>query len=146
MEVKVIISGLGIGIAKTGLGANLVSGTYISMRMGPKVKPRVFGITDSLSLGSDSSTLLVGHVATGWFKVKPEKDPFFMKPENLLGKKVDVSVSGTIIVGGNVDVKITVYDEYDAAKEMISRVDVESSGFQLSTTKIRGILKEMPSK
>jgi len=50
MEMKIFISGVGVGLAKTGLGLNVVSGCYISVRYTPSDKPSVYGIANAFTL------------------------------------------------------------------------------------------------
>jgi hypothetical protein len=63
----------------------------------------------------------------------------------LIGKKVELDLSGTLIINGTVDLKFTVYGKDREEKEMISKVDIESSGGQISGTKVRGNLLMMPN-
>jgi hypothetical protein len=46
-----------------------------------------------------------------------------------------------LIAKGKVDLKFTVYDKNGNANELISKVDIKSTGLQVATTKVRGVLK-----
>lgn len=47
------------------------------------------------------------------------------------------------MVKGSVDLKFTVYDKHGNSNELISKVDIKSSGFQVANTKVRGVLKQI---
>jgi hypothetical protein len=108
--------------------------------------PTYYGISTSLTMGSKSSTILAGHAATDWFSVSSSKDSTVPGIKNLAGKKAELSVSGTLALKGTVDVKFTLYDKSGDVVSSFSKIDVKASGGQLSSTKIRGILRIMPQK
>ena len=143
MKMKVIIDGIGLSIPKTGLGLNIFSGSYISFRNSKKTPEILMGLADVISLGSKSGTVVVGHVETDWFIVDPVKHNWVTNTNNLVGKKAEVEVVGTLLAKGNVDLKFTVYDKDGNVNELISKVDIKSSGLQVANTKVRGILKQI---
>jgi hypothetical protein len=59
---------------------------------------------------------------------------------DVLKSTISLDLAGTLIVNGTVDLKFTVYGKDREEKEMISKVDIESSGGQISGTKVRGNL------
>lgn len=143
MEMKVIIDGMGIALPKTGFGVNLFSGSYISLRNNKGAPVLLLGLADALSLGSKSGTVIVGHVATQWFFVDPVKHNWVTNTIDLIGKKAEVEVIGTLLAKGSVDFKFTVFDKEGNTKELVSKVDLESSGVQVANTKVRGVLKKI---
>ncbi|KAB7624074.1 hypothetical protein [Alkalilimnicola sp. S0819] len=66
MKARIYISGLAAGVPKTGFGVNLATFAYLEILPAgrPTMTARVYGIADTLSVGNESSTLLVGHVKT----------------------------------------------------------------------------------
>lgn len=146
MEIRLSISGFGIGLANTGFGVNAVSGCYVEIRENWGASTRVYGVTDHLSLGSDSSTILVGHVSTEWMKIKEGKPRELLKHTNLVGKLSDITVSGTTIGSSNADVTVKVVDDTGTPVTVIDKMGIKASGFQISSTKIRGKLKSLITK
>lgn len=140
MEMKVIIDSLGLSVPKTGFGLNLFSGSYIEFRNSKKTPKILMGLKDIISLGSKSGTVVLGHIATEWFFVDPIKNSWVTNSGALIGKKAEIEVIGSIIAKGKVDLKFTVYDKDGNTNELISKVDIKSSGFQVANTKVRGIL------
>ena len=143
MEMKVVISGIGAAIPKTGLGVNILSGSYIKFRNSKRIPNILMGLADAISIGNKSGTVVVGHVATDWFFVDPVKHNWVTNTNDLIGKKAEIEVVGTLIVNGEVDLKFTVYDKNENTNELISKVDIKSSGLQAANTKVRGVLKQI---
>ena len=143
MEMKIVITGFGLSIPKTGLGLNLLAGSYVAFRYSEKTPYVVMGLTDALSIGSKSETVVVGHVETHWFFVDPVKHNWVTNVIGLIGKKAEIEVVGTLLIKGETDLKFTVYDKGGNVNELISKVDVKSSGLQIANTKVRGILAEI---
>ncbi len=143
MEMKVVISGIGAAIPKTGLGVNIFSGSYIEFRNSKRIPNILMGLADVISIGNKSGTVVVGHVATDWFFVDPVKHNWVTNTNDLIGKKAEIEVVGTLIVNGEVDLKFTVYDKNENTNELISKVDIKSSGLQAANTKVRGVLKQI---
>ena len=143
MEMKVVISGIGAAIPKTGLGVNIFSGSYIEFRNSKRIPNILMGLADVISIGNKSGTVVVGHVATDWFFVDPVKHNWVTNTNDLIGKKAEIEVVGTLIVNGEVDLKFTVYDKNENTNVLISKVDIKSSGLQAANTKVRGVLKQI---
>lgn len=143
MEMKVVITGLGFSIPKSGLGLNILGGSYIALRISEKTPQVLMGLTDAFSLGSKSETVVVGHIETHWFIIDPVKHNWLTNTNSLMGKKAEIEVVGTLLAKGKVDLKFTVYDKNGNANELISKVDIDSSGFQVANTKVRGVLFEL---
>jgi hypothetical protein len=140
MEMKVVITGSGASIPKTDIGINLLTYAYIQLRFGMNDKPITLAVSDSLSFGAKSGTFILGFAKTEWFYVDTDKHKWLSDYLGLIGKKVELDLAGTLIVNGTVDLKFTVYGKDREEKEMISKVDIESSGGQISGTKVRGNL------
>ncbi len=145
MEVKFIISSISIGFGKTGFGANAMTGAYIQTRVQKGAPVETYGITSTLTIGSDSSTIIVGHVSSEWFVVDKEAEKILLNKSNLLGKRAELESSGTLLFSGKTDVKLTVYNNIGKGTTVFDLIDIPSSGGQLSSTKIRGVLKGLPS-
>jgi hypothetical protein len=141
MEMRIVISGMGIKIPKTDIGMDLVSGCYIQVRTTSQAQPMTYGIATSLEPGGKTGTLMIGHAFTDWFKLDPAKHGWLFQAKNLVGKIADLKVSGTLFVSGTVDVTFKILDDEGKDVHNITRIDRNSKGFQLSSTSIHGKLK-----
>jgi len=143
MEMRITISGLGVALGKTGFGANLVSGAYLQTRPSKGTCISTFGLTKGPSLGSNSGSIVFGHVQTEWFRINDNSAQLF-ENGTVTGKIADVKISGAIVTGGRVDVNIDLIDENGSIQSLIAKANISSSGVQIASTKVRGILKKMP--
>jgi hypothetical protein len=143
MEMKVVINAFGFSIPKTGLGINAFAGSYIMFRNSEKAPIILMGLTGSFSLGEKSGTVIIGYVETNWFFIDPEKHNWIMNTNALIGKKAEIEVIGTLLAKGRVDFKFFLYEKDGDTKEMLSKVDIKSSGVQLANTKVRGVLRQI---
>lgn len=146
MDIRIIISGLGINIPKTSFGVNAISGCYVSVRNSEAAPEAVYGIKSYLSLGSESSTLIVGQIRSEWMKVV---DPDIINKfslQNVMGKTLDINVSGTVLMKGTADISIKLIDGTGDAISILDKYDVKVEGGQLSSTSIRGRAVLMPQK
>jgi len=130
----------------TGFGLNVVSGAYIQTRVSIGAPVTIYGIVDKLSMGSDSGTIFAGHVATDWFNINLKSKKILTNKDVFLGKTAQLEVAGSMIVSGKTDVKLTVYDKIGSGTTVFDIIDIASSGGQISSTKVRGILKVLVNK
>ena len=143
MEMKLVIDGMGLAIPKTGFGVNITSGCYIQLRNSKGTPVILMGIADGPSLGAKSGTVFVGHVETDWFFIDPVRHNWVTNTADLIGKKAEVEATGTLVAKGKVDLKFTVYDKNGNTKELMSKVDIKSTGAQIANTKVRGVLVQV---
>lgn len=143
MEMRITISGLGVAFGKTGFGANLVSGAYLQTRSARGGPVCTLGLAKGPSLGSNSGSVVFGQVQTDWFRVTDDSAAFFQN-STAVGKIADVSISGAIFVGGRVDINVDLIDENGSIDNIVAKANISSSGVQVASTKVRGILKIMP--
>lgn len=146
MEMKLIASGIGASVPKMSIGFSLFSGVYIMMRRKRLAKPYILGIASGAEIGGKSGTLIVGHIETSWMKIDSAKHNWLCNRRILVGKTAEISLKGTLILSGGVDVSITIYDENSESKYSLSKVGIKSSGGQLTSTTIRGTIKDMMGK
>lgn len=146
MEVRILLSSLSIGLGSSGFGVNAITGSYIQTRVAPDAPVKLFGIADSMSLGSDSGTLLASHVTTSWFKVDSKAEKILAGSKGFVGNKAQLEISGTLISSGKTDVKLTSYNKAGSGTAVFELIDIPSSGGQLASSKIRGIVKSLPGK
>jgi len=145
MEARITISGLGAGIPGTSFGVNVISGAYIEVRGGESSSTRVYGIEDTLSIGNDSSTIGFSHVQTKWMYINPKNYRLFSM-ESLRNTVGEINVSGTLIGSGDVDVKLEIINLHGESTTLLDLKSIKSnSGFQVSSTKIRGKVKFLTS-
>jgi hypothetical protein len=145
MEMRITITGVGFALGKTGFGANLVSGAYVETRINPSASPCIYGLTKGPSLGSNSGSIIFGHVQTAWFRINDQDVKTFSSPGAIVGKIADVKITGAIIAGGHVDVSMDVIDKDGNIATLVSKANIRSSGMQAASTKGRGVLKQMPA-
>lgn len=143
MEMRITISGLGLALGKTGFGANLVSGAYLETRPVSGAPSCIFGLTRGPSLGSSSGSVVFGHVQTEWFRVNVDVASAF-RTNAVVGKVADVEISGAIVSGGQVDVKVDLIDSDGNVEGLFAKANIRSSGVQVASTKVRGVLKRLP--
>lgn len=144
MEVMVKLDSLGFGIPKTGFGINLISGSYIQVSPATKNKTDTYGLTDVLSLGDDSSTMVFASLKTSPIKLSTVEEIQAFTPSNLSEKTLDISISGTLIGNGKADVTIVQIDSNGRTTEILKRFDIPVSGGQLAETSIRGRARKLP--
>ncbi|MCD8558171.1 MAG: hypothetical protein LRY75_04935 [Shewanella xiamenensis] len=146
MDIRIIISGLGINIPKTSFGVNAISGCYLHVKNGDAAPEAVYGIKSYLSLGSESSTLIFGQIRSEWMKVVDSEIINKFSLQNVMGKTLDINVSGTVLMKGNADISIKIINEIGDAINILDKYDVSVEGGQLSSTNIRGRAVLMPQK
>jgi hypothetical protein len=99
-----------------------------------------------LELGGKTGTLVLGHVFTSWFKLDPAKQGWIFERNKLVGKTAEIKVTGTLLVSGTVDVTFKILDEEGKDVQKITRIDRDSTGLQVSSTSIHGVLKIIAPK
>lgn len=143
MEMRITITGLGLAFGGTGFGANLVSGAYVETRHGPGARSCVYGLAKGPSLGSNSGSIVFGHVQTAWFRIR-NADAQRLSSNRIVGKVADVKVTGAIVAGGRVDVNMDVIDENGDIATIVTKANIHSTGVQASSTEVRGVVKQIP--
>ncbi len=95
------------------------------------------------SLGSNSGSTVFGHVQTEWFRINDDSAELIQN-NVVVGKIADVNISGAIVVGGRVDVNVNLIDQNGSIDTLVAKANISSSGVQVASTKVRGVLKIMP--
>lgn len=144
MEMQITISGVGVALGNTGFGVNALTGAYIEIRRSKHFGPCKLALAKAGGLGSDTGSIVLGHVQTDWFQVNEDLHPWLASLENLVGKTGQVEVTGALIAGGRVDIQFDVISDQGDIKSLRSKANIKSSGLQLSSTKVRGIIRRMP--
>lgn len=148
MEVRLTITGMGIGIPKTSFGVNLLSYCYIEVRDNPAVKaPTTYVVDKALTIGGDSTTLVAGFSSTDWMKVDEDKINLLTR-NNLSGKIFDVEIkgAGVAIVSSEVDVSLKIIDNEGNATTVLEKYSIKATTLQVSSTSVRGKIKFFPSR
>ncbi|WP_047880387.1 hypothetical protein [Photobacterium aquae] len=131
-----------MNIPKTSFGVNLFSGCYIETRPNHGNAPtHIYGIIDTLSLGNESGTVVVGHAVTDWIKVTKQTSIDRLKHEFLIGKTADIEIKGSSFGNSKGDVSFKIIDENGDSITVIDKYDININAFQLATTKIRGKIR-----
>ncbi len=142
MEIRITISGIGAGSAKTGFGMNLISGCYVETRPSHGgCSIRKYGVKDAFSLGSESSTLLVGHAQTHWMKVTDETALEWLNIEKLPGSCVEVEVSGSSLGSSKGDIKMFAITPDGDGITILEKYNIPMWAVQIASTKVRGEIK-----
>jgi hypothetical protein len=143
MQIKFIAMGVGAAIPKSDLGVNALSGVYIQIRSTPQAKSYVFGIAKGPEIGGKNGTLVASYVNTKWIDLDGKNYSWLCDHTSLVGKLAQLEIAGTLLLSGKVDVSFTVYDKTNEEKFSMSKIDIESSGGQISTTSVRGKIVDM---
>lgn len=141
MEIRITLSGIGVGFSRTGFGINLMTGCYIETRTCKGAGTRKYGVKDALSLGSESSTLLVGHAQTHWMKITDSTAAEWLAAEKLSGATVDIEVAGASLGSSLGDVKIVLITPDGDGVTVLEKYNVAMWAVQIASTKIRGEVK-----
>jgi hypothetical protein len=97
-----------------------------------------------MSLGGKSGTMVWSNVKTNWVNIDSIKYPWDCNARSLVGKTIDLEVLGTMFGAGKADVKMTLIDNNGEPRSLVSKMDIESRGYQLTGLKVRGTLKLLP--
>ncbi|MDO6501169.1 hypothetical protein [Photobacterium sanguinicancri] len=142
MEIRIRVSGVGINIPKTSFGLNLFSGCYIETRPNKGNAPtRIYGIIDTLSLGNESGTVVVGHAVTDWIKITKQTSIDKLKHQFLIGKTADIEIKGTSFGNSKGDVSLKIIDDNNDSITVIDKYNININAYQFASTKIRGKIR-----
>jgi hypothetical protein len=144
MQIRITGASIALGIPKTGFGLNATTFVYIALRPGTGNLVQNFAIDDSFSLGGKSGTFIWSNVQTEWTNIDDKKYPWVCNAESLVGKTIDLAIVGTMIGAGKADIQIKLIDKDGESQTLVSKMDIDSNGFQLTGLKLRGVLKRMP--
>jgi hypothetical protein len=146
MEMKLVASGVGASVPKLGVGFSLFSGIYILIRHSATAKPYVFGVATGPEIGGNNGSLVASYINTSWMKLNPLKHDWLCSGRSLVGKLAEIELKGTLLFSGDVDISISIYDDSNESIYELSKIKIESSGGQLTDTKIRGKIVDMMGK
>lgn len=141
MQLKITLIGGGVGIPKTNLGVGFVNIGYLFFRHGKGADVKSLRIVDMISLGQKSGAFLGAVVETSWFELDPNEDNWAYNINWLIGKKIEVELSGFQILRGETDISLKFFDEYNKPKELVNRCCTKANGIQFSSIKIRAIVE-----
>ncbi|MGI1678923.1 MAG: hypothetical protein K6L75_09340 [Cellvibrionaceae bacterium] len=144
MQIRIVGASFALGIPKTGFGVNASTFAYIQLRNGPNSDIQTLAVDDHFSVGGKSGTFIWSNISTSWVNIDSTKYPWVYHALNFTGKTVDLSVKGTLLGSGKVDIQITFIDKDGETQSLVSKMDIQSSGFQLTGLTVRGKLKYIP--
>ncbi|MCP4338424.1 MAG: hypothetical protein GY799_05935 [Desulfobulbaceae bacterium] len=144
MQIQLIGASIAIGIPKTGFGLNATTFVYIRLRPGPGTLVQTLAVDDHFSVGGRSGTFVWSNVRTSWTNIDSVKYPWVCNAPKLTGNTIDLEVVGTMFGAGKADIKMSLIDKDGETKSLVSKMNIESEGFQLTGLKVRGILKLLP--
>lgn len=97
----------------------------------------------SFSIGGKSGTFIFSGFETKWFELNPQNDGWARNANSLIGKKVQLEVSGVVAKWGSVDITLSLFNKYNESKELVKQCCVEvKGGLQFSNMKVQGILSK----
>lgn len=141
MEMRIGAMGCGIGIPKTNLEISAANiGMLYFRRFKNDPEEVILTVRDMISLGGKSGTFLATGLETDWFMLDPKRDSWAHNTISLIGKRIEIEVSGAQFLRGTVDVSVKVFDRYNQANELVSQCCLKAGGIQFSTIKIRGVV------
>jgi hypothetical protein len=92
------------------------------------------------SIGKKSTTFLFSGLETVWFDLDPTKESWACNAVSLIGKRMEISVEGLLVIRGEIDVAVTLFDQYGQPKTLVKQSFVKTvGGIQASGIKIRGV-------
>jgi len=140
MEMRVTVGGFGLAMPGTTLGLNLATGAYLDFRNEFREEPYRLVLGDTRSIGGNSGTVVASQTWTEWFTVNVSAHPWLHSKNTLIGKRAELTCSGTYVGSGQIDVYFAVFDRYGEPQPLLRTASIESAGFQIDATRIRGRL------
>jgi len=140
MFIKIKGNSVGVSMPLFGTGLNLATIGFISIRPGDKGPTQIFKIQDTMSLKSSSASAIFAMMSTEWTFVDTKRHPWICGAERMLGKTIEIEVTGAMFGAGKADIKISLLDASGKIETLLTRFDVKSTGLQLSNVKVRGEL------
>jgi len=90
------------------------------------------------------SSLGIVNVKTEWSNIDSAKYPWVCDAALMTGKTIDLAIIGALFGSGKADIKMKIIDKDGEQRTLVSKLNIDSSGFQLTGLKIRGVLKLLP--
>ena len=146
MEMRILIGGAGLSFPGSGISLSIISGAYLQFRSSKNSPPTLYGVGSVASESAEGKTLLLSYVKTDWFFVDPVRDPWILQKQQLIGKKLDIKVSGTLTGSGRIDIRVVEIADDGDLTNLIKKDDIKATGIQLSDTSVRGLVKWFPSQ
>lgn len=141
MQMRVTLGGFGLAVPTTRLGVNVASGAYIDFRGDIREEPYRLLLGNVMTVDGNSGTVVASQVWTTWFAVNVSAHPWLHRKNTLVGKRAELTCSGTYAGSGEVELRFDVFDAYHEPKTFLRTAFIESTGFQINATSIRGRLE-----
>lgn len=93
-----------------------------------------------MSLKSSSASAIFSMMSTEWTFIDSKRHPWICGAERMIGKTIEIEVTGAMFGAGKADVRLSLLDESGNAETLWTRFDIQSKGLQLSDVKVRGKL------
>ena len=141
MQMQFGIFGFGIGIPKTKFQIGTLSIAKIYLRRGVHDKNlKRLHVQDLISIGGKSGTFIWTAVRTKWFELDPAKDGWAHNANALIGRKIEMLISGIAGKWGTVDFTLKQFDKYNQSKVLVDQCCIDVEGIQFSDMKLRGVV------
>jgi hypothetical protein len=142
MQMKIGVVGLGIGIPRTNLQVSAMNIVKLYLRHSQHDKNIAkLDVHDLISVGGKSGAFIFSGFETKWFELDPKRDDWAHNPILLIGRKVQIDVSGVVAKWGQVDISLKIYDKYNQGEELLNQCCVEVvGGLQFSDAKVMGTI------
>ena len=141
MQVKFLLMGLGASLPSFKVGLNLASGCYLQFRDTPSSPAFVLGLATGFEFGASNGTLIGSYMESDWVSLDLKKHPWMCNQRVLIGKACKISLTGTVVRGGHVDITMTMFDKNHEEAYSFSKVYIKAGGIQLADAELKGILK-----
>lgn len=141
MQMRVHVSTVGLGISRTKIGASIASVALLEIRAAKGHQSLILSVGDYLILGGPNNTIAASSVKTKWFNVDPSANPWIRNCDVYVGKKLKIICKGTIGGDSYIDLVITAHDADGITTPVISRENLEASGYQIAETTVFGEVK-----
>ena len=144
MQMKIGVVGLGVGIPRTNIQVSAFNIVKLYLRHGLyDTKIVKLDVHDLISAGGKSGAFIFSGFETKWFELDPERDRWTHNPLFLIGKKVQIEVSGVVAKWGHVDIVITLFDKYNQGEELLNQCCVGVvGGIQFSESRVMGTISK----
>lgn len=144
MQMKIGVVGLGVGIPLTNLQVSALNIVKLYLRQSQNDNRVVkLDVHDLISVGGKSGAFIISGFETKWLDLDPEKARWAHKPHFLIGRKVQIEVSGVVAKWGKVDIVVKLFDRYNQNEELVNQCCVGVvGGVQFSESRVMGIIRK----
>lgn len=151
MQMRIWMWGVGVKLGETGFSLNAVTQAWIYFRSIEKETPYVLTISDHLTVGSGNGTFGFANVKTHYFVVNLSAHPWLHRKGRLIHRKGRVSISGSTLYTGCIDIRFSVFDAYGEPEHELRVASRHATGLQVASSSVTGTIspksfKQLPKQ